>query len=125
MNKNADNGISINFLAISILSVAFLFNTSISSRIQGYSFYFLLGLYLASVLEISFMAYLYRKWKKHQFKLREFFRKPEQKNDANAAVTALVFLFLLIVIIFILTKLGLSLPVIISEFQKFFGLVIG
>jgi hypothetical protein len=43
------------------------------------------------------------------------------RQEGNAALTALLFIFLLIIIIFILTSMGLSLATIISEFRKFFG----
>lgn len=46
---------------------------------------------------------------------------PGGRQEGNAALTALLFIFLLIIIIFILTSMGLSLATIISEFRKFFG----
>ena len=58
-----EEGVNANFLTISIVSVAFLFNVSISLRLHSYAFYFLLGLYLSSVGEISAAGLIYRKWK--------------------------------------------------------------
>jgi phosphatidylglycerophosphate synthase len=61
---------NINEFIISIFSIFFIFDTTIFIKTEQYSFFFVLFVYLASVTEISFYSYIFKRWKRWKEKIK-------------------------------------------------------